>query len=78
MGWYHTGPRLREADIDINQLIARYCDNPLLIICEVQVRPGEWAGPGAGTIWLLGSGSRDGYIQGWGINQGPSASMLRP
>lgn len=36
IGWYHTGPRLREADIDIHQLIARYCDNPLLIICEVQ------------------------------------------
>lgn len=36
VGWYHTGPRLREADIDINQLMARYCDNPLLLICEVQ------------------------------------------
>ncbi|KAL4458424.1 hypothetical protein ABPG75_013289 [Micractinium tetrahymenae] len=36
IGWYHTGPRLREADIDIHQLIARYCDNPLLVICEVQ------------------------------------------
>lgn len=36
IGWYHTGPRLREADIDINQLMSRYCDNPLLIICEVQ------------------------------------------
>lgn len=38
VGWYHTGPRLREADIDINNLMARYCDNPLLVICEVQVR----------------------------------------
>ena len=38
IGWYHTGPRLREADIDINELIGRYCDNPLLVICEVQVR----------------------------------------
>ncbi|KAL4429567.1 hypothetical protein ABPG77_008616 [Micractinium sp. CCAP 211/92] len=36
IGWYHTGPRLREADIDIHQLIGRYCDNPLLVICEVQ------------------------------------------
>jgi len=38
IGWYHTGPRLREADIDISELIGRYCDNPLLVICEVQVR----------------------------------------
>lgn len=38
IGWYHTGPRLREADIDIHALLARYCDNPLLVICEVQVR----------------------------------------
>jgi proteasome lid subunit RPN8/RPN11 len=38
VGWYHTGPRLREADIDINNLMARYCDNPVLVICEVQVR----------------------------------------
>ncbi|PSC68372.1 26S proteasome non-ATPase regulatory subunit 7-like protein A-like [Micractinium conductrix] len=36
IGWYHTGPRLREADIDIHALLARYCDNPLLVICEVQ------------------------------------------
>lgn len=42
IGWYHTGPRLREADIDISELIGRYCDNPLLVICEVQVR--HWAG----------------------------------
>lgn len=38
MGWYHTGPRLREADLDINQLMANYCDNPVLVICEVEVR----------------------------------------
>lgn len=38
IGWYHTGPRLREADLDIHDLIARYCDDPLLLICEVQVR----------------------------------------
>ena len=37
VGWYHTGPRLRQADLDITELMARYCDNPLLVICEVQV-----------------------------------------
>ena len=39
MGWYSTGPRLREADVDINQLMANYCDSPVLVICEVEVRP---------------------------------------
>lgn len=39
VGWYHTGPRLRQSDLDITELMARYCDNPLLVICEVQVRP---------------------------------------
>ena len=36
VGWYSTGPRLREADLDINDLVCNYCDNPLLVICEVQ------------------------------------------
>lgn len=48
IGWYHTGPRLREADIDINELVGRYCENPLLVICEVQVRQAGWWGRGAG------------------------------
>ena len=47
VGWYHTGPRLREADIDIHALMSRYCDSPVLVICEVQVRRG-WVG------WLVG------------------------
>ena len=38
VGWYSTGPRLREADLDINDLVCNYCDNPLLVICEVQAR----------------------------------------
>ena len=38
VGWYSTGPRLREADIDITDLLSNYCDTPLLVICEVQVR----------------------------------------
>lgn len=37
IGWYHTGPRLRETDLDIHQLLSTYCDNPpVLVICEVQ------------------------------------------
>ena len=37
VGWYSTGPRLREADLDITDLMSNYCDMPLLVICEVQV-----------------------------------------
>lgn len=36
VGWYSTGPKLREADIDINELIRQFCDSPVLVICEVQ------------------------------------------
>lgn len=37
VGWYHTGPRIREADLDISALLGNYCDSPLLVICEVEV-----------------------------------------
>ena len=40
VGWYSTGPRLREADLDITELLANYCETPLLVICEVQVTAG--------------------------------------
>jgi 26S proteasome regulatory subunit N8 len=36
IGWYSTGPRLREADQDINDLVGKYVETPLLVICEVQ------------------------------------------
>ena len=36
MGWYSTGPRLREADLNITDLMTEYVDNPILVICEVQ------------------------------------------
>lgn len=39
IGWYSTGPRLREADQDINDLVSKYVETPLLVICEVQVTP---------------------------------------
>lgn len=38
VGWYSTGPRLKAGDLTINELMADYCDNPMLVICEVQVR----------------------------------------
>eukprot|EP01024_Parvocaulis_polyphysoides_P076671 TRINITY_DN9995_c0_g1_i1.p1 TRINITY_DN9995_c0_g1~~TRINITY_DN9995_c0_g1_i1.p1 ORF type:complete len:342 (-),score=60.53 TRINITY_DN9995_c0_g1_i1:168-1163(-) len=35
VGWYHTGPRLKECDLDINELISKFVPNPVLVICEV-------------------------------------------
>ena len=66
IGWYHTGPRLREADIDINELIGRYCEHPVLVICEVQVGAACLAGCLAG--WLAGwrQGAGCGVRRGWG------------
>lgn len=37
LGWYSTGPRLREADLDINDLMSQFCDDPVLVICDIQV-----------------------------------------
>lgn len=37
VGYYSTGPRLKESDADLNELMAGYADWPLLLICEVQV-----------------------------------------
>ena len=38
LGFYSTGPRLREADLDISDLLSSYAEPPLLLICQVQVR----------------------------------------
>ncbi len=43
LGFYSTGPRLREADLDISDLLSSYAESPLLLICEVQVcASGPW------------------------------------
>lgn len=36
IGWYHTGPKLRASDLEINELFKRYTPNPLLVIIDVQ------------------------------------------
>ena len=36
IGWYHTGPKLRASDLEINELFKRYSPNPLLVIIDVQ------------------------------------------
>ena len=36
IGWYHTGPKLRASDLEINELFKRYTPNPLLVIVNAQ------------------------------------------
>lgn len=36
IGWYHSGPKLRASDLEINELFKRYSPNPLLVIIDVQ------------------------------------------
>jgi len=36
IGWYHSGPKLRASDLEINELFKRYVPNPLLVIIDVQ------------------------------------------
>lgn len=36
IGWYHSGPKLRASDLQINELFKRYTPNPLLVIIDVQ------------------------------------------
>ena len=34
VGWYHTGPKLHQNDILINDLIRKYCPNSVLVIID--------------------------------------------
>ncbi|PPR95184.1 hypothetical protein GOBAR_AA25480 [Gossypium barbadense] len=36
VGWYSTGPKLRENDLDIHRLFHNYVPNPVLVIIDVQ------------------------------------------
>lgn len=36
VGWYHTGPKLHQNDISINELIRRYCPNSVLVIIDAK------------------------------------------
>eukprot|EP00271_Cylindrocystis_brebissonii_P002552 TRINITY_DN13243_c0_g1_i1.p1 TRINITY_DN13243_c0_g1~~TRINITY_DN13243_c0_g1_i1.p1 ORF type:complete len:304 (+),score=66.38 TRINITY_DN13243_c0_g1_i1:249-1160(+) len=36
IGWYSTGPKLRESDLDIQELFFDYVSNPVLVIIDVQ------------------------------------------
>ncbi|KAJ1524027.1 hypothetical protein ONE63_010568 [Megalurothrips usitatus] len=34
VGWYHTGPKLHQNDVAINELVRRYCPNSVLVIID--------------------------------------------
>ena len=34
VGWYHTGPKLHQNDILINDLVRRYCQQSVLVIID--------------------------------------------
>jgi 26S proteasome regulatory subunit N8 len=36
IGWYHSGPKLRASDLEINELFKRYTPNPVLVIVDVK------------------------------------------
>lgn len=48
IGWYHTGPKLRASDLEINQVIKRYTSKPVMVI--VDIRPDGERGSGKGAI----------------------------
>jgi 26S proteasome regulatory subunit N8 len=48
IGWYHTGPKLRASDLEVNEVIKRYTPKPVMVI--VDIRPdGERVGGGIPT-----------------------------
>nr|CAG4638563.1 EOG090X08WI [Cyclestheria hislopi] len=38
VGWYHTGPKLHQNDVSINELIRQYCPNSVLVIIDAEPR----------------------------------------
>lgn len=36
IGWYHSGPKLRKSDLEINELFKRYTPNPVLVVVDVK------------------------------------------
>jgi 26S proteasome regulatory subunit N8 len=35
IGWYSTGPSIKKADIDINEILRRYNTNPMFVVIRV-------------------------------------------
>lgn len=48
MGWYHTGPKLRASDLEINDVMKRFTPKPVMVI--VDIRPDNERGDGGSGI----------------------------
>eukprot|EP00899_Mesostigma_viride_P002076 jgi/Mesvir1/1186/Mv17680-RA.1 len=35
VGWYSTGPKIRETDLEINEVFRNYCTTPILVVIDV-------------------------------------------
>ena len=38
IGWYHTGPKLRASDQEINDLFKRFIARPVMVIVDVRAQ----------------------------------------
>lgn len=38
LGWYSTGPKIRQSDLDINELMRKYTSEPILIVIDVKAK----------------------------------------
>lgn len=36
VGWYHTGPKLHQNDVAINELLRKYCPNSVLVVIDAK------------------------------------------
>ena len=36
IGWYHSGPKLRASDMEINELFKRFIPRPVMVIVDVR------------------------------------------
>jgi proteasome lid subunit RPN8/RPN11 len=36
VGWYHSGPKLRSSDLQINELFKQYNPSPVLVVIDVK------------------------------------------
>lgn len=36
IGWYHTGPKLRASDLEINDLFKKFIARPVMVIVDVR------------------------------------------
>jgi len=41
LGWYVTGKTFKKQDLEINELIAEYCDEPVLIVVDVAAKQSQ-------------------------------------